>query len=245
MLAAQRGIPKTDICKSVPDLQTLKKEITIVINEDQPEITASFIVPEYLLIGGPEGGGSEYFKAACRGEWKEASSRVIKLQEIDTEAFNSYVFWIHKDKVATNTDIGMEGVPHEKAAYPLMEKLVNLWLLGDRLADTKFRNEIMDATIGVIHGLEVVSDEQDPVFSAATTVLIWSNTTDGRALRRLVVDHYIHMVTLEEMRPQWDEFHPRFHQGSGHARPEMQSLRRSQRRGGRSIHAESLPLPRA
>jgi len=63
MLAAQRGIPKTDICKSVPDLQTLKKEITIVINEDQPEITASFIVPEYLIVGGPEG-GSEYFKAA-------------------------------------------------------------------------------------------------------------------------------------------------------------------------------------
>jgi hypothetical protein len=111
-------------------------------------------VPEYLLVGGPVG-GSEYFKAARRGDLKGASSRVIKLQDINAEAFKSYVFWMHKNKLAANTNIEMDGVPHEQAAYPLMEKLVNLWLLGDRLADSEFRNTVMDVMIGVLDDLDI------------------------------------------------------------------------------------------
>jgi hypothetical protein len=49
---------KLTLWNSVPDLT---KNITIVINEGHPQLTATFTVPESLLIE-----KSQYFKAACR-----------------------------------------------------------------------------------------------------------------------------------------------------------------------------------
>ena len=60
--------------------------LTIIINEDQPEHKATFTVPETLLTD-----KSEFFKAACRNEWKETSSRIVKLPEVDVGAFNAYL----------------------------------------------------------------------------------------------------------------------------------------------------------
>lgn len=48
------------------------------MNEDQPEQTATFTVPETLLMD-----KSEFFKAACRNEWKEVTSRVVKLPDVE------------------------------------------------------------------------------------------------------------------------------------------------------------------
>jgi hypothetical protein len=44
-------------------------------------------VPESLLTD-----KSEFFKAACRNEWKEATSRVIKLPDVDNDVFRFYLF---------------------------------------------------------------------------------------------------------------------------------------------------------
>ena len=75
---------------SFPDLPDLSKEVTIIVNEEQPDLEASFHVPESLLTE-----KSEFFQAACRNEWKEATSRVIKLPEVEPDIFSLYLFWVY------------------------------------------------------------------------------------------------------------------------------------------------------
>jgi hypothetical protein len=187
---------KLTLWNSVPDLT---KNVTIVINEGHPQLTATFTVPESLLIE-----KSQYFKAACRGSWKEATSRVIKLQDIDAEAFNSYMYWIHRNELAINTKLDPKDV---KSAATYVDKLVKLWLLGDRLADCELRDAAMTAM------LVVVRDSPHPESDLLTppmTVLIFSNLTNGRALRRLVLDIYIMSVSPKAVERQWESFHPDF-----------------------------------
>lgn len=164
-------------------------------------------MPEHLIVE-----KSQYFKAAYRGDWKEAQTRTVKLQDVDVEAFDSYMFWIHRGELAINTDFDLleGGKIQHAAAYAHINKLVRLWLLGDRLSDSKFRNTVMDAILGVFSGLISDSGTGSRLLPPHLTVLIWSNTTEGRALRRLVIDYYLYAVTPEEMDSQWDKFHPDF-----------------------------------
>jgi hypothetical protein len=172
--------------------------LTIVINEDEPELTASFTVPQCLIAS-----KSEYFQAVCRGSWKEPTTRTVKLNEIDKEAFHSYMYWVYMGKLAIDYDVLKEPIPYA------VSKFVSMWLIGDRLVDSKFRNTVMDTIIAVVRGF---GDDQKmtTMFPPHMTVLIWSNLTKGRALRRLVLEEYIGPVTHQDMEPQWDGFHPDF-----------------------------------
>jgi hypothetical protein len=186
--ASSGRAPQTDSYHSVPDLT---KHVTIVINEGHPQLTASFTIPESLLTE-----KSDYFKAACRGVWKEATSRVIKLQDIDAEAFNSYMYWIHRNELAINAKLDPKDV---KSATAYVEKFVKLWLLGDRLADCELRDAAMNAIRSVVR--DSVHPES-ALLPPPLTVLIFSNLTNGRALRRLVLDNYIIHVSPKEVGQQ-------------------------------------------
>jgi hypothetical protein len=183
--------------KSVPNLT---KNITIVINEGRRS-TASFTVPESLLTE-----KSQYFKAACRGSWKEATSRVMKLQDIDADAFESYIYWVYRSELAIDTSYDAETTGHDVEAAEHVDQLVVLWLLGDRLADCKLRNAVMEAISSVLSGFNWTNHAE--AFRPGMTCLIWDSITKGRALRRLVMDHYIAAVTPGELDEDWDEHHP-------------------------------------
>jgi hypothetical protein len=62
----------------------------------------------------------------------------------------------------------------------------------------------------VISSYGITEENQIRLFPPHTTVLIWSTLTQGRALRRLVVDHYIQKVKPAVMEPHWDECHHDF-----------------------------------
>jgi hypothetical protein len=163
-------------------------------------------VPESLLTE-----KSQYFKAACRGSWKEATSRVVKLQDINAEVFKSYIYWVYRSELAINTSYVADVTEDDADAADHMEKLVTLWLLGDRLADCKLRNAVMEAISAVLHGFNWAN--QAEAFHPGMTSLIWSSITKGRALRRLVMDHYIAAVTPDELEADCDEHHPEFVKG--------------------------------
>jgi hypothetical protein len=95
-------------------------------------------------------------------------------------------------------------------AFPLLESLSKLWLLGDRLSDSKFRNTVMDATIDVIEWLDPLSADFTAAFPPELTTLIWSATSPGKAMRRLVVDFYAYMVPPGDMEPLWENVHASF-----------------------------------
>lgn len=82
---------------------------------------------------------SEFFKAACRGTaWVESTSRIIKLPDIEHGVFNAYLLWVHRQELPT---------AHADDALELIEDLVRLWLLADRLSDERLRNAVIDAIL--------------------------------------------------------------------------------------------------
>lgn len=185
---------------SLPDFS---KEVTVIINEEQPDLAASFHVPESFLIE-----HSEFFQAACRGEWREATSRVIKLPDVEPEIFNLYLFWVHRGKLAIRNEWELDDEDCLEHGIPDQTRLIKLWILADRLADVKLRNATIDEMIAATGWPNVGFDF--PLFTPEMTNIVWSATTAGRSLRRLLLDHYIGDVWAEEMEHNMDEFHPDF-----------------------------------
>lgn len=94
-----------------------------------------------------------------------------------------------------------------------MERLVAIWLLADRLADSKLRNKVMAAVVDVtniFHRIGEEDQEEIQLFPPRMTGAIWSAPTKGKALRRYVVNYYVQNVSSETVEPRWAEFHPDF-----------------------------------
>lgn len=83
--------------------------------------------------------------------------------------------------------------------------LAKLWLLGDRLADTKLRNTAMGYFLEAFIEVGELADYTQ-IITPETVSLIWSETTESCALRRLVLDCYHYCVTPDQMKPCADEF---------------------------------------
>jgi hypothetical protein len=173
-------------------------------------------VPESLLTD-----KSEFFKAACRNEWKEATSRVIKLPDVDNDVFRSYLFWIYREKVAIRNGVYLEVKDDDVGLAELAQRccaihtsLAQLWILADRLADVRLRNAVIDEMapgLSKEYGTPP-APEKDALqyFPPALTTLVWSNTTADRPLRRLALDYYNDCVWAREVKHRLDEFQPVF-----------------------------------
>lgn len=179
------------------------KELTITINEDDPQTTATFTVPEGLLTE-----HSKFFKAACRDASGEAA-KVIKLPQVDPDTFCAYLFWIHRREITFSNISDSQGVSASDM-YPTSHALANLWLLADRLTTTKLRNAVIGALGRVLMTLDPTQGSPIEIFPPSMTVLIWPATTKGRSLRRLVVDYYASKVPIVQVEQHFHEFHPEF-----------------------------------
>ena len=179
------------------------KELTIIINEDDPQTTATFTVPEGLLTE-----HSKFFKAACRDASGEAAT-VIKLPQVDPDTFRAYLFWIHRRELAFSNISESQGVSASDL-YPISLALANLWLLADRLTTTKLRNAVIGELGRILMTLDHTQGSTIEIFPPSMTVLIWPTTTKGRSLRRLVVDYYASKVPIAQVEEHIHEFHPEF-----------------------------------
>ena len=138
---------------------------------------------------------SEFFKAACRdGAWLDSTSRTIKLPEVETDVFNAYLLWVHRKELPT--------APSDDA-FELVEDLVRLWLLADRLADFRLRNAVIDAIIVELNGLTTSLN----VFPPELAAQVWFATTPGRSIRRLIVDYYAKHVGATVVKDEVAEYY--------------------------------------
>lgn len=86
---------------------------------------------------------SRFFKAACRKEWSEGITRVIRLPEAEPEMFRSYLVWVYTDGLAVDIT-NSEPVQAQETKY---STFVKLYVLGDRLEDLRLRNSIMEILV--------------------------------------------------------------------------------------------------
>ena len=188
---------------SFPHLPDLSKGITVVINEGQPDLAATFHIPESLLKE-----SSDFFRAACRNEWTEATSRVIKLPDVELEIFSSYLFWIYRRRLPIRNEWDPRDDDCEEHAHLVQTRLTKLWILADRLADMKFRNATIDEMVAATGRLG--DDSNFVLFTPDMTNVVWSAKTPGRSLRRLLLDFYIGNVWAEYVEENMDDLHPEF-----------------------------------
>lgn len=90
----------------------------------------------------------------------------------------------------------------------MLEHLTKLWLLADRFAHTKLRNEAMDDMLGVLGVIKAFNNECKATFIAIVITCIWSATTEGRPLQRLVCDCYAYSASSDNMKLNFDDYYP-------------------------------------
>lgn len=187
---------------SVPHVHDLSKNVTIIINEEQPDLTATYHVPEEFLVE-----KSQFFQAACRNEWKEAKSRLVKLPDVDPAIFNYYLLWVYRGRLPVRNEWDVYCDGWEDDAIAVQSDLVKLWILADRLADVRLRNAIMDE---MVTATSIFEFPGFVLFRPEMTVLAWPETTAGRPLRRLILDYYVFYVYASDVEQDVDKHHPEF-----------------------------------
>ena len=141
---------------------------------------------------------SDFFRAACReGAWVESKSRTIKLPRVEEDVFNAYLLWVHRKELPT--------APSDDT-FEMVGDLVRLWLLADRLADFRLRNAVMDAIIVELNGFATPMN----VFPPNLAAQVWSATTPGRPIRRLIIDYYAKHIGAATVKAEAVAYHPEF-----------------------------------
>jgi hypothetical protein len=118
---------------------------------------------------------SGFFRAACSSRWREGLERVVRLPEVQPKLFQVYIHWAYTETVVLGA-----ATTFSPMGKPTCRGLVDLYLLGDVLDDTKLRNK-------AIQLLSVqVTEHSAP--SCQTISHIWSKTPTTSILRKWTVD---------------------------------------------------------
>ncbi|KAI9748307.1 MAG: hypothetical protein M1815_003356 [Lichina confinis] len=138
--------------------------ISIVVGE---EGEATFLAHDSLLAG-----CSPFFAAACRGNFREARERVIRLPDVEPIDFENFMLWMYTQ--------GLGHLAHADIDQHY-DALFQLYFVAERLQVRVLRNAIVDTTIA----LEIASAF---VPCADQVRRVFEQTPRGNPLRRLLVD---------------------------------------------------------
>jgi hypothetical protein len=134
---------------------------------------------------------SEFVCLALRGDWVEASSRVIPLPEDEPALFSVYQHWLYNGLIHTSRQGMSTSAAESDEEYEL---LVEAYILGEKILDVAFKNSVMDAIVEKVGQVE-------GTFNKKLTSLVWDNTPSASPLRRLWVDVYYHVGNVDWLRP--------------------------------------------
>lgn len=127
---------------------------------------------------------STFFKAACSGQWLEATERLVRLPEANVEAFHNYACWLYEGTVELLEEdersrtiknyVGKEYI-RGGGYWP---RVLSGYVLGDQLGDARYCNALVDNVKRELVALPV----------AATVKVFWPVLPSGCAMRRLLID---------------------------------------------------------
>lgn len=94
---------------------------------------------------------SDFFAAAVRKGWKESIKRTVKLPEEDPELFRIFEAFIYSGRVYSQKDGDEYEDENGRSVSWEFGRLMSLWLLGDRLQASAFKDAIVDTLIEKIN----------------------------------------------------------------------------------------------
>lgn len=115
---------------------------------------------------------SPFFDAAFNGRFAEGATQSMLYPTHSLEAFGSFIDWIYSLKIEDGN-----------GSTPCIQELVYLYVIADHLLIPKLQNQVLEKINGVVG--------ESKELPTAIFGYVYANTTDGHALRRLIVDLYI------------------------------------------------------
>lgn len=135
---------------------------------------------------------SEFFKAALKTEWKEGQTRVVKLPEECPVIMEVYLDFVYKRTLPTSPVTTAFRQAHNATLHAAYGRLIDLYLLGDRLLDNSIRNAVSEEIIRIAS----LAAFPNASFPSATYVnKIYANTLASSPVRRLLVDLHVSYAT--------------------------------------------------
>jgi len=118
--------------------------------------------------------GSEFFRAALKGEWTEAQEGKVSLQNVKPAIFEVYMQWLYQRRLPE------DGQEERECVFM---GLFEAYVLGDQFRDASFKDVVIDSIIAL------------PIFArvflkSSTVRFVYDHSTEHSASRRLVVDLY-------------------------------------------------------
>lgn len=121
---------------------------------------------------------SKFFEAALSGEnWLEAKEKLVRLPDVDPQAFQAYAHWCYTNKVVLEVCYQSTAVTEREQKFAYTE----LYILADVLDDAELRKHVLELLIdgiGVWHNQLHISAVHG----------IWERTPKGSPLRTLVLE---------------------------------------------------------
>lgn len=156
-----------------------RQDIVVLVGKDETR----FVVHQNLICE-----RSDFFRAACEGDWRESSEKVVRLPEADIEPFSIYVAWLYTSNVDASSELLINQGPKYVTALDntdrelILERLTDAYLLGDMLQDVKFRNALVDEVMALVEALKWLPD----VEALEDT---WDRLPHGSTMAKLWVDY--------------------------------------------------------
>ncbi|KAM0723838.1 hypothetical protein Q7P37_000828 [Cladosporium fusiforme] len=129
---------------------------------------------------------SGFFRAARSSQWLSDTKKPADLEDEDPEVFSIYLKLVYAGATSlhllnANAIDGLENMENVKAGYSI---LIDLYLLADKLQDSKAANEIIDEIIRI-------SDISKFCPCASVVNKAYEFTGENNPLRRLMRDFYL------------------------------------------------------
>ena len=134
--------------RSQPRLDSIE-DIVALVGSDETR----FVVHKNLMCK-----GSKFFQAACRGEWKESTERLVHFPEVQPGVLSIYLGWIYTCKVDVSRDGGETGSSRyeegttDERHQEISSAHVHSYILGNMVIDRRFQNATIDEFILFIEG---------------------------------------------------------------------------------------------
>lgn len=143
--------------------------ITVLVGENEQQ----FIVHKNTICD-----KSKFFEAACSsGRWKEGKEKLVRLPEVDPEAFRVYVHWVYTGKVSPEVEWGHADLNCAEKQVTYTEA----YIIGDVLDDNDLRKHVIDTMI------EKTSAWAD-LLPCTSLRRIWEATPTASPLRILALE---------------------------------------------------------
>lgn len=120
---------------------------------------------------------STFFRAAVEGGFKESKEKVIRLPEIDTESWSTYLQWIYSNEVVV---LNPEEIDNDGYGVKRRNRLITLYLLADAVDDLTLRNKIVDEYVKVFKSTRLWECENISV--------LLNSVSESNKFRELILD---------------------------------------------------------